>query len=266
MASKGKDIELIEQYLDGLLAGKDLEEFKERRKSDPEFNRQVEEMSLVINGIRESARNSLMEELKELEASLPEVVIDTNRKGTDNVIELGSYKIRKLYWRATQYVALAASLAGIFFGLARPYYQFAQNPDQYRRYQTPPENLELASFRGEASKTITYDEAEKAFKQEKFGKTISLLKDVDEKSEAEWMMLGNSYFQKKRFRKAAECFDLNHFKEGSELLDDAKFSLALSYIALAKDDKARSLLGQIAISQSSYSFDAQNVIKTLNED
>ena len=260
MAYKGKDIDLIERYLAGELSGKELEAFEIKKAGDPELQKSVDEMSVMIDCVKDSAQNSLLNDLKELEGSLPEVVLEEKELGTNNIITIGSTKVRKLFWRATQYAALAASLVGIFFGIARPHYQFVQNPEQYRNEPISLLAMNITADRGEDTSSADFEDLVNLYEQDKFGKIISILKD-DDKSDIQWMLLGNSYFQKKKYKQASECFMLKNFEQYSELLDEASFSLALCYNALGQKEKAKKLLTDLANTKGEFSLVSKQLLQ-----
>ena len=77
------------------------------------------------------------------------------------------------------------------------------------------------------------------------------------------MMLGNSFFLTKRYKKASECFKSENFGPESGLREEAKFSLALCTIALGDNVGAKMLLEELANGNNQHSADALRLLKSI---
>ena len=72
MKNSYEHIDLIERYLYDDMTKEELEEFNEKLRKDPEFNKLFYEMDHLLEGIRQSAKHGTVEEkLAKLEYSLP---------------------------------------------------------------------------------------------------------------------------------------------------------------------------------------------------
>lgn len=102
-----ENIDLIERYLDEDLDPAELEHFNKKLAQDPDFRQLYQEMELLVEGIRISARKTTLEEkLANLEKSLP------FRKSKREVEDT---PVISLWERAWQYKgAVAAAVAMLF--------------------------------------------------------------------------------------------------------------------------------------------------------
>ncbi len=80
MKQEDRDIALIEKYMENKLSNSETVEFDNRRQQDKSFQKLLEDMSVLITGIKNSARYDLLFKLKETENSLSAVKIEKETK------------------------------------------------------------------------------------------------------------------------------------------------------------------------------------------
>ena len=252
----------VEKYLEGKMTGEELQDFEDRLKTEEELRLAAEELPVIVECIKESGRAELLNNLKSLESSLPEVGVKGRDSGLSRVYSDAREKVRRLYRQGIQVAAIAACVLGLFFGYARPQYQFVQNPPERRDHIASINVGSSPATRNANHDGVINNDAAQAFENEKYRKVIRELRNVDNKSEAEWLILGNSYFLKKRYRKASESLNMEHFNPGSESYLEAKFLLALSLNARGKIDEARKLLEEIIESNDKYEYEAGKILES----
>ena len=70
MNQQEEDIKLIERYLDHTMSEQERAEFQARMKTDAELTYMIAEMEFLVEGIRYKARQELISDLKELDATI----------------------------------------------------------------------------------------------------------------------------------------------------------------------------------------------------
>ena len=130
---KEEDIALIDAFINGELGGNELNAFIERRKSDPEFDKEVELLLSISEGYE---RIELKEQMRELEEQFrfneTEVAASSSRRYS---IEHERFNYRKL--------AIAAGIAAL---ISTPFIiqHFNESPgidDGKRKYGTPQDTI-----------------------------------------------------------------------------------------------------------------------------
>lgn len=240
------DIDLIEHYLDGSLSDTERLAFEERVSREAELRAQVEEMTLIREGIMRASRKEVLKSLKELEATLPEVETP--------VIAL---------WRNTWLqVAAGISLLAVCAYLLWPR---PQEPTQlFAEYFEPYPNIIMPTVRGVVENDSTVKaQAFRAYDQNDYELAIQLFEKLSTQDEAVLLYLGNSYLASGQPEKALLLFEkvLNNYDVFDE---QAEWYVAVSYLKLEEREKARAALQKVVARESSYKSKAQLILDKLN--
>lgn len=234
MNDHDNDIELIDRYLSGETNPAEREAFEKKLLNDPALRAQLTRVKLAIEGIQ---ANGFREKI----ALLHENYIEEKR--TRNLFKYIS--------------GIAASLVIL---AAAAYLLILQNQRaNYYSYFAPyPAPINVRGGNGNLQ-----HEAMVFYQHEEFSKAIEAFNHVaavDKNEEIEFY-LGVSLLGNKKPAEASVIFEklmLNstHYEQA------ARWYLALSYLGLNKQDKAKSLL--LKIRESDYQFDrAQKLLSSL---
>ena len=113
MAITDKDIETIEQYVDGLLSGDDLVKFERRLEQEETIAHQVVSMKALRHSAKASVLQDKMKMLQQWDAGMGEVQEGEQVEDGEVSESKEDSKVRKLPW--LKYVVVAASFVGILF-------------------------------------------------------------------------------------------------------------------------------------------------------
>ncbi len=224
-----QDIELIERYLDQDLHDQELSVFENRLRDDAAFNRAVEEFKLIFQGIKAEAQSTLIQDMQAWDQTLGDV----------NTVSAPS-KIRTLatkYWNyASAAVVLLAMVLRVNFGVMQHF--------------VPA--VDLLSYRSDdTSSMLTMQEglALGYYTNEQYRKAIKVFEEIEPKNEVVWFYLGNCYLEKKKFKKALECFEQDILIDNPIYRHDAIWYSSLCYVALRQNKEAHRNLKIIEQSQ-----------------
>lgn len=252
------DIELIESYLKGKLTGAELENFEKRKKEDPAFREMLEDMELMIGGIKQSAKNSLLDELKELDKSLPEINIEKVKKSRTQVYKLNKpQNTRRLIFST---LAIAAS-----FTLLITLFPF-QSP--YNKYNTPYVEQLHPTLRSEGYVMTEEDKAFSAYKLGDYERAIKLLLKIGVDDPNGLLCLGYSYMEEKDYLSAINCFNkiINNKSwynnpSFTYSINEATWYLALSYLKTRNYKKAGELFEKLADNENDHTIESKEILK-----
>ncbi|MCK5703308.1 MAG: hypothetical protein KAI29_19245, partial [Cyclobacteriaceae bacterium] len=106
MNKRNLHIDLIEKYLDGNLDIKEVELFQKTLENDEEFVRELNDMELLIDGIKKTASLTTIEEkLERFETSMKLMENEDDEKANSKTIFFDFNHIKKYSW------AIAASIS-----------------------------------------------------------------------------------------------------------------------------------------------------------
>lgn len=253
------DIELIESYLECKLSGAELENFEKRKKEDPAFRKMLEDMELMIRGIKQSAKHSLLDDLKELDKSLPEIKIAKAKKSRSQVFILNKQiPTRKLVMRT---LAIAASITLLF-----TLFPF-QSP--FNKFITPYDEQEHPTLRSEGDIMTEEDKAFSAYKLGDYERAIELLLKIGVDDPNGLLCLGYSYMDEKDYLSARNCFNKITNNESwaknpsyTFFINEAIWYKAISYLKTQDYDQARELFEKLDGYENDRTEDTKEILKS----
>lgn len=255
------DMELIEKFLDGKMTMEEQVLFEKKKTQNEEFKTLLTDMDMLLEGVKRSAAKTSKEEKLERLKFFGEIM-DMEAHAIDED-KFDEKKIIPLY-RKPWLLAAAASVAllitvGIVWMQGRP----PQHERLYAAYFQPFDSPGSGLTRGSSDeniKTKAYD----AYDNGRYADAIPLfnevLKQVDDP--ISHLCMGNAQLEAGQFAEAEHTF--NHMLEKhSDLVTQAKWYLALTYLKQAKMERAKATLWEISKS-STYGEKANKLLKELD--
>ena len=247
-----KDIDLIEQYLEGTLQGSDLEIFTHRVNEDQEFRSTLEEMETMVSGIRYSGRRKIKQELAQLESSLP-------------TVEMSSARVVPMHRR--KWFAAAASVLVIAMSA---FWLLTQNQpdhqDLFNSYYTPYLNVVNPTLRAQQPDEIPMrDQAYQAYDRQEYQKAVDTFLSIPagEQASEDQLYLGISYLSLQNTADARPILQ-KYVDEQEPFAVQAQWYLALTHVAEDHPDLAIPLLEQVVAAQGFKAVEAQDLLEILN--
>ena len=113
MAITDKDIDTIDQYVNGLLSRDDLVKFERRLEQEEAIAQQVVSMRALRHSAKASVLQDKMKMLQHWDAGMGEVEEGEQVEDEELAESVGDSKVRRVPW--LKYLAVAASIIGIYF-------------------------------------------------------------------------------------------------------------------------------------------------------
>lgn len=257
MKKNNEHIDLIEKYLYDDMTQEELKELNELLRTDAEFNKLFYDMDHLLEGIRQSAkRTSVDEKLATLEESLPPKyeapVIPIWRSASNYTGAItAAFSVVVDYKYRT---AIAAAFTLLIVATLVLFNTVNQGSPAtlFQTYFTPFENNGYGTFRGDKGEVSNKNEALlmealDAYDKENFSEAAGLFDQItinDENKIVVWMYAGNAYLYEGQTEKAKEMFQ-NILNEETSVEVPAKWYLSLCYLKEESLDKAKPLLVEI---------------------
>jgi len=257
MDSHRQHMEWIDKYLDDRLTAGELEVFEKMQQEDGSFKEMVNDMKMLVSGIRYSARDSLRKEIRGWESRQQDLA------GQPNLI-------RRMRFRRIGWVSLAAAaclVAFLYLGVIRPTPSERTANAIYREYYDGVyQNFIALDYRSGENTNTAHQEAFKAYDLKDYQKATTLFSEIPQKSDTVLFYLGNSWLALKKYEKAGDCFQ-KALETGQFMVDQSRWYLALSLIKTGKMDEAESLLRELSGYRNSYQPKALEIATklTLNQ-
>lgn len=259
------NIELIEKYLEDKLTGRDLKEFNRRVKEDLSFKILLEEMELVIGGIKRSARSSLQGQLEEIDKQLPEIEIKESKNRTSVFTINRSKKIKPIIRKV---IAVAAMLTSAYF--ISPVHDIVYCNNLYNSNMTVYQDIGNGIHRSGTQIESTKSKAYIAYNNEDYKNAIDLFNKLEVKNSHTLLSMGYSYLAIKDYDSGRKCFkevinieSLQNNPDSQFLIDNSKWYLAMSYIKTRNKEEAKIILLDLANSNDDYSEKAKKLLKQI---
>ena len=267
MNKRNLHIDLIERYLDDNLKGDELALFDETLERDEEFVRELNDMELLIAGIRNSAKSTTMEEkLIRFDANIK--IMEDGEEPTNHNSIFDFEHIKKYSW------AIAASIT-LTLVVSISLINIKQTPSHqklYAEYYQPFENF----GKKRAPENLTKDYWKEALHHYDEGKYQQALDCFDQIIVTDYKNLvndpryslyklykGNTLMKLDRHQEAATLFE-GIIQDDAGMTMQAKWYLAMCYLHENESEKLISTLEEIArIEESSYSARAKEVLLSL---
>jgi len=244
------EIDLFDQYTDGIL-NKDLStSVEERLSSDREFAAGFEEYKLLTDGIKYSGRKKLLQKVKSWDKQIVEFP-DQDHSGKSRFI-------RWYYFAAAISFFIIAS-AIIYSSFKTNYETIVAN--NYMPYTYIPETT-----RGDKIDANSMENIFTFYDQGEYVQTIQMINKLDaaERSELSDYILANAYQATGKFDEAIVIYGEIANME-SIYSSGSKWYLALCYLSKKDLNKAVPLLENLQQSKTSYAPKAKSVLEELNK-
>lgn len=248
MNNEQHQLELIEKYISQCTTKEETVEFERLMSDDKSFGKSYEEMKLLVTGIENSARQSLWNDLKILDATLPEIKPKQD-KATHG----------KTLWIKVSF-AIAASVAGIIFVINLLTPAGVSNGEIYNRYYQPYGSLVDANNRSNDKSVTAKDEALLLYTRGNYSGAIQKLSLLNKAEDVEIeFYLASAYMGNGQLKDAEDKFKqvLTH---ESLFTDQAKWYLALCYIKTNQLDKAKLIFSELANYENAYMKNAKEIL------
>ncbi|MFO7617500.1 MAG: tetratricopeptide repeat protein [Bacteroidales bacterium] len=231
MNERFNDMEWIDRYLSGDLDPGELDEFERRMRQDKAFRALVSDLKVISEGIRASARDSLLQDLMCWEEKY------AKRSGLE--LQVRRNNLRRVAWVT---MAAAASLALLFYvGIIRPSGEERLIQSIYREYSLAPENVSVLSYRSGRAVEEDYHRAFEAYDLGKYRKAASLFSALEDQSDTVLFYLGSSLMEIRQYSRAADCFR-QVLSKGGYQIDQSRWQLALALIKAGDLEGSREIL------------------------
>ena len=247
------DISLIGRFFDGELNNQEVKDFEERLNGDPAFSSLFYQEKLLIRGIINSGRKSLMNRLKNLERTLPK--IDSTERG--KII-----KLDRFYWAAASVVALLSISSVLFYLLGAS----ESSADLYAEYYKPYPNVISVTQRGEEKELNELEMGFQAYENNFFEKAIEHFEKAISHNDTPILKfyIGSSYMGLNKTKNAIPWFEEVVGDSEVEFHDQANWYLALCYLKEDNREKAKYFLLKLQVGEGSYKKRASELIDELN--
>jgi len=256
-----QDIELIEKFLNGKMSIEENVVFEEKRAKNEEFKSLLTDMDMLIEGIKQSAvKTSKEEKLERLKFFADVMEMEAIATDEENNVEK---KVVPLYRRPSMLAAAASVALLITVGIYWMQNRAPQNERLYVAYFQPFDSPGSGLTRGnseENMKTKAYD----AYDNGRYADAIPYFKDILKTNDdpISHLCLGNAQLGAGQFAEAEATFT-NMLEEHTDLVTQAKWYLALTYLKQAKMERAKATLWEISKS-STYGEKANKLLKELD--
>ncbi len=266
MNAKNSHIDLIEKYLDKNLDVEECLIFNKKLESDEEFVRELNDMELLIKGIKKSAAHTTVEEkLDRFETSM-KLMKDEEEKDNSKIIFFDFNQIKKYSWAIAASLTLIMVTSISLFNISQP----PSSQKLYASYYTPFENFgnkrgpEIAEKNYWKKALAYYDVGDYDNALINFNKIIIADFKGTIKDPSFRLYKGNTLMMLNRYDDAKRIFQ-SMLDDDDGMIIQAKWYLSMCYLHENNTEKLIPLLNGISeIQSSSYSAKAQEILKEIN--
>jgi len=246
-------LELIEKQFENTLTTEEVEEFTKLSSDDSNFLSLYKNMQVIIAGVKNSGRNTLLAGLKKTEEQLPK--IETGK----------GHSIRGIRWIVL--AAAAACITGIIVIIGLVTTNKTNNYDRiYSDFYKPYSNLALSNYRSndKTGPATVKEDAYKSYAEGNYTRAIGQFEQLKETNRDNEVLffLANSYMAVGQFSKAEDNFNLVLTKE-SLLSDQAKWFLGLCYLKTNQHDKAKAEFTELTNYENAYMKNAKEILHLM---
>jgi tetratricopeptide (TPR) repeat protein len=251
--NKLQKLEQIELYLEGKLAGHELEEFEEELRTDQDLLNELENYKKAVEGIRILSRNQMKTKLK----SIHHEVIGSNVR-----IANPSFKLIKI----------AAVIIGVLI-LTLPSLYFFMHSQKTKTERLFEENfspyINITTQRGEimSKDEMLQNTAMYYYNNREFDKALvnfdELIKTQVNPDPTLWFYYAITCLAAAQDEKAIRIFTKLTSDKNYLLFEQSQWYLALSYMKAKDKQKAIGVLKKISSQNGHYSIKAENLLTEL---
>lgn len=262
MKDSTNDIQLIEKFLEGKMTGEEKKEFETRLNQDQSFQAMMTDLRMLVEGIKTSAAQTAREEKIDRLKFFAEINEIENGETLETLVAEAKVVplYRKPWMLAAASLLILASLTAYFMREQTPL-----NEKLYTAYFEAFDSPGSSMTRGGEISVITpKTQAYEAYDNGNYKVAAQLFeKIIKEKEDAvSQLCLGNAYLAQNDLANAEKTF-IELVARHGELITQAKWYLALTYLKENKMERAKSTLWEISKS-STYGEKAQKLLEELD--
>jgi tetratricopeptide (TPR) repeat protein len=258
---KSKFLDMFDNYFSGELSQQEKIAFEDHLKSDHKMAEAFQEYQDLRKGIDYSIMKSLKEDLKHLEASLPEVELEPDvQHRIDPVPTTNRFRI----WKVAAAVVLVSLSVGVIFQLQQP----SSPQDLFSQYFAPAENLYVSIKRGDDIEANPLVQAFQAYDAEEYSVAIAGFERIlgqeefkDQHSMVQYF-LGSAQLAQGQSEASITTFE-RYLEISQDNIVQAKWYLAMGYLQENRVEEATSLLKELKQSEA-YGKEAGRILKKLD--
>lgn len=241
-----KDLDTIEQYLEGGMTAHQAKEFESQLKADTALRHKYQEAYALIHGIKSYERQEQFRKLLQVDMEMGEVP-----------------KQRHIRWA---YMAAAASIAIIAGALVFVPGMFRSSDDIFQAYYKPYPVLENSVKRGRFKELSLKEQAYVYYENEQYEDALNSFIQLSQNEELN--DIDNFYM-------GLSCLSLGSTTEAIQILEKLKkdnnvylqqtyWYLSLAYVKNGEEQKATELLTSDGLQRGSYKQRADKLLGEIN--
>lgn len=244
------EIDLIEQYLAGMLDEEKRAMMDKKISSDSNYANKINQYKLLFDGVKYSGKKSLLAKMNTWDLDISN---ETNKK--EIVKNIGPVK---WYYAAAVIVFFIVASFFIISNLNSGYSQLVAT-----YYQ--PFNFVSETKRSSTTNENFLNDILNNYDQGNYVRVIQVISKLeqDQKTAQVNYMLANAYQATNKYSEAINLYK-NIISSNSIYTSGAKWYLALCYLSLEDINASKPLLEELNNSNSSYSQKADSVLKELD--
>lgn len=247
-------MELIDRYLGNELTAAELEQFERMRKEDASFRELLADMELLTDGIRSSAKESMLEEIRGFEKNQPDLYSgsgrDTGRR-----------------FRITGWISIAAAAcitAVLYLGVIRPPQSERMANAIYREYYDGAfKNVIAMTFRSDSVRKNDFRDAFDAYDTGDFRQAAALFSKIPVPNDTVLFFLGNAWMELKEYENASGCFR-KVLEQEKFMVDQSRWFLALSLLKSGLNEEAELPLKKLSGYPNFYQAKATEIANRIS--
>ena len=251
MSKEDINIDLIEQYLAGRSSKKEKEELEKRLQEDSAFNALFEDVKKMIRGVELSARNELLNKLRETEKGLPDIAMERKPKVV---------RIRRLKYAIAVAATIALLIGSVYTILTTR--DDGSRENYLTNYYAPYPNIIHPVQRAEDTLMTDEELAYYYYESEQYEKALEMFLKLEEDSvysESTLFYLANIYMALGNYEEAIEKFN-TLLNDSIVFENQTRWYLSLCYLESKNFDSAEKQLEQITKSENSYNEKAVELL------
>ncbi len=251
MEESQKDLELIDRYLEGVLAEEEQAVVEQRLQEDTEFKAMFEDIKSLTKGIEELGNAKLKRKFKELDANL------------GNPLKDKKVAVKEVNW--TRYIGWAAVLvAGLFSIIYFSSRSQISHEGIYEDYFAIYDNVVVPTKRGVDSLELI-NQAFAHYDTREYAAAALVFEEILKKDKTEYIQFYYAMtLMEQQDWEGAKLILEGLLSGGENFIRQSKWYLALTYIRLKEEEQSRSLLNSLIEDGTSYAEAAGEIMERIN--
>ncbi len=245
------NLETIEKYIDGELAGKELLNFEELISTNSSLNRDYR-LSLEIN------KSIVEDDVMQLRETLDYMYNENVKiKRSPN-----TFAKRKVFYAAAS-IALLLAIGGFYKNFTDGKMSGSSIYDKY--YQPYEVSVTYRSGNTEVDKVFL--SALQKYEEREYEKAMVLfeqLLEIKKNDMALNLYSGITYMEEKEYQNASNSFNNIIDNKNNLFVEQAKWYLSLCYVITEDKENAITLLNELVQEESYYKKDAKHILREIN--